>query len=239
MDYGLQMYSVRDITKDNMDGALRMVSEIGYKFVEFAGFFGIPAKDIRAMLGKYGLTVSGTHTGWQEVADHFAETVAYHKAIGNKNIIIPGADLKDQAKIDAFVKMANECQPKLASEGLTFGYHNHSFEFIPNADGSLIYDQLVERTKLLLEIDTYWAYVGKQDAVALMEKLKDRLHVIHLKDGDIAGEGVPLGQGTCPIVDIRAKAIALKVPMVVESESLKPDGITEARVCMDYLKTLA
>ena len=101
MEYGIQLYSVRDLTEKNLDDALRQVSALGYRFVEFAGFFGHSAEDVRAMLEKYNLTVSGTHTGWQEIAERFEETVAYHKAIGNRNIIIPGADLSDQAKLDA------------------------------------------------------------------------------------------------------------------------------------------
>ena len=111
MEYGIQMYSVRDFTKDDLEGALRQVSEMGYKFVEFAGFFGHSAEAVRDMLDKYGLRVSGTHTGWQEVAEHFEETVAYHKIIGNKNIIVPGADLKDQAKLDAFIKWRTNSSP--------------------------------------------------------------------------------------------------------------------------------
>ena len=63
MEYGLQMYSVRDITDKDLDGALKKVAEIGYKFVEFAGFFGHSAQEVKDMLDKYGLRVSGTHTG--------------------------------------------------------------------------------------------------------------------------------------------------------------------------------
>ena len=118
MEYGIQMYSVRDITEKNMDGALKALAEMGYKFVEFAGFFGIPADEIKAMLDKYGLKVSGTHTGWQEIAEHYEETLAYHKAIGNTRIIVPGADLTTKAKLDAFIDMMNEFQPKLAAEGV-------------------------------------------------------------------------------------------------------------------------
>jgi len=238
MDYGLQLYSIRDITDKDMDGALKMVSGLGYKYVEFAGFFGIPAADIRAMLDKYGLTVSGTHTGWQEVAERFDETVAYHKAIGNANIIIPGADFSTREKLDAFVDMANEFQPRLAAEGLTFGYHNHAFEFDTQPCGKTIYEHLAERTSLLLEIDTYWAYVGRQDPVAMMEQLKDRLRVIHIKDGSPEGEGTPLGMGAAPVKAVYDKAIELGVLMVVESETLTPDGITEAKICMEYLKKL-
>lgn len=238
MEYGLQLFSVRDITKDNLEDALRQVAELGYKNVEFAGFFGYAAEEVKAMLDKYGLTVSGTHTGWQEVAEHFEETVAYHKIIGNKNIIVPGCDLSSQEKLDAFVAMANEFQPKLAAEGISFGYHNHAHEFRPNEDGSMIHDQLVYRTNLDLEIDTYWAYVGMQHPVELMERLKDRLKVIHIKDGSADGKGQPLGMGTAPVADVYAKAVEMGIPIVVESETLTPDGITEAKICIEYLKSL-
>ena len=238
MEYGLQLFSVRDMTKDNLDDALRQVAELGYKKVEFAGFFGHSAEDVKAMLDKYGLVCSGTHTGWQEVAEHFEETVAYHKIIGNKNIIVPGCDLSSQEKLDEFVAMANEFQPKLAAEGINFGYHNHAHEFRPNEDGSMIHDQLVYRTNLDLEIDTYWAYVGMKNPVQLMERLKDRLKVIHIKDGDAEGKGKPLGMGTAPVADVYAKAVEMGIPMVVESETLTPDGITEAKICIEYLKSL-
>lgn len=238
MEYGIQLYSVRDLTEKNMDEALRQVSELGYKFVEFAGFFGIPAEEIKAMLDKYGLKVSGTHTGWREIAEHFEETVAYHKAIGNKNIIIPGGDFSDQKKLDALIDMINEFQPKLAAEGITLGYHNHHKEFLPNKDGSNIEDQLIYRTNVMLEIDTYWAYVGMKNPVALLERLGDRVKVIHIKDGDANGNGTPLGMGTAPVADVYKKAIEMGLPMVVESETCKPDGMTEAKICIECLKSL-
>ncbi|MBR0462820.1 MAG: sugar phosphate isomerase/epimerase [Clostridia bacterium] len=237
MEYGIQLFSVRDMTEKDLDGALRQISELGYSSVEFAGFFGHSAKDVKAMLDRYNLKVSGTHTGWQEVAEHFDETVEYHKIIGNKNIIVPGADLRDQKKLDAFVEMANEFQPKLAKEGISFGYHNHAHEFRPNEDGSMIHDQIVYRTNLDIEIDTYWAYVGMKNPLALMERLKDRLKVIHIKDGDAEGNGKPLGMGTAPVAQVYKKAVEMGIPMVVESETLTPDGMTEARICIEYLRS--
>ena len=238
MEYGIQMYSVRDLTEKNMDEALRQVSELGYKFVEFAGFFGHTAEEIKAMLDKYGLRVFGTHTGWEEIANNFDETVAYHKTIGNKNIIIPGADLSTQDKLDAFIAMINEVQPKLEAEGITLGYHNHHREFLPNVDGSQIEDQLIYRTNVNLEIDTYWAYVGMKNPIKLLDRLGDRVKVIHVKDGDADGNGTPLGLGTAPVADVYAKAIEMGLPMVVESETCKPDGMTEAKICIEYLKSL-
>ena len=118
------------------------------------------------------------------------------------------------------------------------GYHNHAHEFKLNEDGSHIYNQLVERTALELEIDTYWAFVGKQNPTEMMERLKDRVHIIHIKDGSADGHGTPLGMGEVPVAAVYAKARELGIQMVVESETCKPSGMEEARICIEYLHTL-
>ena len=237
MDYGIQMYSVRDITAADLEGALRQVAELGYKYVEFAGFFGHSAQEVKGWLDKYGLKVSGTHTGLRELDEDFEGTVAYHKAIGNKNIIIPGHDLGDQKKLDEFIEKVNRYQPMLAEHGISLGYHNHSHEFIANPDGSQIEDQLIYRTNMDIEIDTYWFYnATKLSAVNMMERIKGRLKVIHIKDGTADGEGTPLGMGDAPVREVYEKAKEMGVLMVVESETLTPDGMTEAKICIEYLK---
>ena len=238
MKYGIQMYSLRDITDKDMSFALKSVAEMGYSFVEFAGFFGISAAEIKAMLDNYGLYCSSTHTGWHEVANNFDETVKYHKTIGNKNIIVPGADLGSQEKIDAFVEMVKKFQPRLAAEGIDFHYHNHSGEFVPNADGSLIHKQLEERTDIFFQIDTYWAFAAKCDPVEMITRLKDRIKLIHLKDGDGGHNGFSLGEGCAPVVEVRKTAAELGFVMVVESETLTPDGVSEVKRCIDFLKGL-
>ena len=59
MKYGLQMYSVRDITKDDLPGAVAKVAQMGYKLIEFAGFFGHTAEEVNKMLSDNGVTISG------------------------------------------------------------------------------------------------------------------------------------------------------------------------------------
>lgn len=66
-EYGLQLFSVRDITGNDLEGALREVAAMGYRYVEYAGFFGHPAETVAAWQEKYGLACSGTHTGWGEL----------------------------------------------------------------------------------------------------------------------------------------------------------------------------
>lgn len=238
MEYGLQLYSVRDAMPKNVEETLAKVAGMGYKYVEFAGFFDTSAIKIKEILEKYTLIVIGTHTGTEEIYKYFDDTIAFQTAIGNLNVIIPGADLSNQRKIDDFVEFANKYQPLLESKGLRLGYHNHSFEFEKNADGSEIYKQLIERTNLLLELDIYWAFNAGQNPVALMERLAPRIFAIHIKDGLMGGEGKPLGQGKAPVRECFEKAREMGFTLIVESETLKPDGLSEAKICIDYLKGL-
>ena len=60
---GIQLYSLRDEMKKDMDATLKRVAEIGFKYVEFAGFFDKKAEDVKAMLDKYGLTAISVHQG--------------------------------------------------------------------------------------------------------------------------------------------------------------------------------
>lgn len=237
MDYGLQMYSVRDITKDDLAGAVKKVAEIGYRLIEFAGFFGATADQVNAMLKDNGVVLSGTHTPIDDLLKDYDGTVAFHKAIGNQFYIIPGADLSTKANLDTFIDHVNRLQPMLEKEGIQLCYHNHDHEFKPNQDGQIIYDELVSRTKLGLEIDTYWAYMGGKDPLAMMDELRDRLRFVHIKDGLLDRTGKPLGQGTAPVKEVYQKAKAMGIPMIVESETLQPDGLTEAKICFDYLKS--
>ena len=108
MDYGLQLYSVRDVTGTDLEGTLKKVAEIGYKYVEFAGFFGHSAEEVKAMLNEYGLIVSGTHSGFDDLDNDFAGTVKYHHAIGNTNYIIPGAPWGTAAELNDTIEKLNK-----------------------------------------------------------------------------------------------------------------------------------
>ena len=51
---------------------------------------------------------------------------------------------------------------------------------------------------VVLEVDTYWAYVGGADVPALLERLGDRVVALHIKDGDGSLDNkkqVPVGSG--------------------------------------------
>lgn len=239
MEYGLQLYSIRDLTGKDFEEAIRVTAGIGYKKVEFAGFFGRTAEQVKALLDETGLTAIGTHSGWEGLKpENIRASIEYHHKIGCSNYVVPGADLSDADKLSAFIDVMNAAQPVLAAEGIELHYHNHSHEFLPNGSGQIIHEELQKRTSLLFEIDTYWAYNAGVDPIALMTKLSDRVKLIHIKDGDSKGHGFPLGQGTAPVPAVYAYAKEHGIEMIVESETLSPDGPTEAKICFDCLKSL-
>ena len=251
-NYGLQMYSVRDLTGTDMREALSRVAAMGYRYVEFAGFFDHPAEQIKAWLDEFGLEVSGTHTGMDQITpDTIEETIAYHKAIGCRDLIVPGAKWNTPEEMEETLAALNEAQKRLAEEGITLGYHNHSKEFYPTPYGKVTEDEVIARTDVKLEIDTFWLFNAGIEPVAYCEAHKDRIRMIHIKDGVIPKEavrdwstahkdvkGVSLGSGDAPVARIRDWALQNGILMVVESEGLDPTGLEEVERCIQYLRTL-
>ena len=156
---------------------------MGYSMVEPAGFFGHPAEEVSAWLKKYGLTACSTHTGFKRLEEHLEEEIAYHKAIGCSDIIIPGAPSYTKEEVAHLVDTINRIQPILEREGMRLHFHNHSREFLPNGDGQIVEEVLAEQTNVLLEIDTFWAFNAGKRAIDVLEQYKDRIRCIHLKDG--------------------------------------------------------
>ena len=250
--YGLQMFSIRDITKDSMRMALEKMAAMGYHYAEFAGFFDYTAEQIKIWLDAFGLACSGAHIGVGELKmEELDEYIAYLQTIGCHTLIYTGGDWSTEEKMDRNIAIMNETQRRLAEAGMMMGFHNHSAEFFPTAYGKVIEEEIIKRTDAELEIDTFWAYNAKKDVVSLLEQYKDRIRMIHLKDGfpapnpenDLAhcyagASGRSLGAGSAPVLAIREWAKKNNVLMVVESEGLNPTGPEEVERCITFLKTL-
>ncbi|WP_276950184.1 sugar phosphate isomerase/epimerase family protein [Acetatifactor muris] len=251
-EYGLQMYSLRDVTDKDLKGSLEKVAQMGYRYVEFAGFFGHTATEVKSWLDEYGLVCSGTHTpGSALAAEVIDETIAYHKGIGCGSLIIPGMDWSSEEKMEQNIALLNTAQKKLWENGIALGYHNHSAEFFPTAYGKIIEEEIISQTNVELEVDTFWAFNAGIDPVAFCEKMKQRIRVIHLKDGipcrrscrnaSSCHEGVrgtSVGEGEAPVEAVRDWAIRNHVLMVIESEGCEPTGMEEVKRCISFLSGL-
>ena len=154
----VQLYSVRDDCEENLDQSLAKIAGMGYEGVEFAGFYGHPAADVRRMVAEKGLQVVGAHIGMDDLADPaFDRTVEFHKAVGNPTLIVSGLPIEQVTSIpalenaaDAFNRTAERLQPL----GLRLGYHLHGPDVKP-VEGRLPWEVILAGTRenVLMQAD--------------------------------------------------------------------------------------
>jgi len=235
IEYGLQLYSVYDRLAKDFKGTIQKIAEIGYKKVETAGFYDLKAEEFKAIVNDAGLTISGSHLGLDELDADYKGIVSYLKGIGCEDYIVAWADFSPNV-FDTTIEKFNKYQPMLEADGIKLHFHNHSGEFSEkNAEGLNAMEALLTKTKVGLEIDTYWAFVGKQDPVKYITDHADRIKFIHLKDGSPEGEGSVLGCGKAPVLAVREAATKLGFAMVVENEISTDDSVAEAEACFKFL----
>ena len=225
---------------------MKIAADLGYKYVEFAGFFGNSAEDVKAWMDEYGVSCCSTHTGIPALKpDQLEQTIQYHKTIGCDYLIVPGADWSTEEKMNENIDVMNYALPILKEAGITLGYHNHSHEFIVNSYGKVLQDEIATRCPdIEFEIDTFWAFNARLDPLEVLERFKDRIRMIHLKDGipaPVVGQHAPgrsLGEGEAPVKAVRERALERGWQMVVESEGLSPTGPEEVGRCISFLRSL-
>lgn len=230
------MYALRALVKEDMYKALKLVSDLGFEGVEFAGFAGHSAEEVAGWLKELGLEAMGAHVEGSLILDHADETIAFHKTIGNSRIIIPHYDLDSKADVLALAEKLKTVAPKYKEAGMRIYYHNHASEFRKDEDTCLI-DLLAEATPadvLWLEFDAYWVYRGGQCPVAYLNKYADRVDIFHAKDG-VEGRGTILSKGAVNLEGVFAFAKEHNMAWaVVESEAADDvEGQIQA-VTQDY-----
>ena len=243
MKYGLQLYSVRDAAKESIENMFASVAKIGYTMVESASFYGLEAIELKKLLDKYGLELCSTHTSVRRLRDELDATIEYHKTVGCNNIVIPGTPVNTKEELDELINLINTILPKIEAAGMKLHFHNHTKEWLPNADGLIPQDEIASRTEVYFELDTFWAFNAGRDPIELLEKYADRICLIHLKDGIPMKDGneaigKSLGQGEAPVEAVRAKALDMGLTMIVESEGLDPSGLEEVARCISFLSKL-
>ncbi|HJA92643.1 MAG TPA: sugar phosphate isomerase/epimerase [Candidatus Eisenbergiella merdipullorum] len=234
----VQLYSLRHEMEHDFVGILEKVAELGLDGVEFAGFGGLSAEELKGHLDRLGLVPVSTHTGWKDLVERYDETIAYHRTIGCKNIVIPGYGFPDEEAYATAVKIFNEIGRKLKADGFSFYYHNHGHEFTAKIHGKYIMEGLLEDCRevdLLPEIDTYWAHEAGIDPAAFIRAHKPPL--IHLKDGNGGNDLTAIGEGKNTITEILDAAVETGVQwVIIENDDPKPDGITDLARSMENLK---
>ena len=207
----VQLWSFRDDFTGDVPGTLKRVRELGFTYVELAGYYGMTAKRFRAELDKAGLKAISMHIGYEVARDGIDEVIKDAKILSVQDIGVAWikSPFTRQDCIEA-INVFNRAGEKLAANGLRFFYHLHGYEFIPDEGGKgTLFDLLMTKTNprfVSMQLDTFHVVYPGQDPVKLMQKYPGRFISLHLKDirkdviGDNSGDfkdedGRPMGQG--------------------------------------------
>jgi sugar phosphate isomerase/epimerase len=181
----LQLYSLRETAADDLAGVLKRVAHAGFRGVEFAGFYGHGAEEVRKIMDDLGMTTCSVHGAFpsEETVAGIVETA---QALGfTRHVAGFGADrFATRDHVLAAAEQAQKAAELLKPHGLTFGYHNHWWEFEGGIDGMSPHALFMQNAPdVFAEIDTYWVKVGGADPAAVVSGYGSRAPLLHIKDG--------------------------------------------------------
>ncbi len=203
----LQLYTVRDRTATDFLGTLRALAATGYTAVEFAGYGDVPVAEMRSTLDELGMRAISAHVPYDRFDSEIDAVIEELQTLGCSYAIVPyiGDEMRgDAAIVRRMAENFNAWGERCRAAGLTFGYHNHDFEFRPiegEPAGTTMYDILLAETdpaSVTMELDIYWVLRGGHDALALLRREVNRIPIIHMKDLGPAPDhaDLPVGAGT-------------------------------------------
>jgi len=184
---GLQLYTVRDQMKADFDGTIAKVASIGYKEVEFAGYFGHTPEQVRAVIDRNGLTSPSCHVEYAVLSDKWPSVIESSKTIGQSYIVCPWIPEEIRKQPDGWkraIDTFNHAGEISKKSGIQFAYHNHWFEFLP-VNGKLPYDMLLEQCDpdlVKMELDLCWITVAGADPLTYFNRYPGRFPLVHVKD---------------------------------------------------------
>jgi len=183
---GIQLYTLRRPAAADLAGTLSQLAKIGYKEIEFAGFYNHPATEVRDLLKANGLTAPSTHVALNVIQDTPAKLFEESRIVGHEWITVPSLSGRRET-VDDWKRTAeqfNKAAAQVKAAGFRFAFHNHNAE-LKKVDGQTPLEILIGATDPSLvsfEMDIYWVVNGGGDPVALLDKYSSRFRMLHVKD---------------------------------------------------------
>jgi sugar phosphate isomerase/epimerase len=247
---GVQLYTVRDALKQDFEGTLSRVAKIGYKEVEFAGYFSDlknlnPApKKTRELLNSLGLDAPATHIPYSAVRpESLPRVIEASEIIGHTYIVNPGIDEELRKTADGWKNAAeafNRAGRETMRSGIQFAYHNHVIEFKP-VDGQLPYNILLKECdpKLVkMEMDLGWAHEAGTDPLKWFAQYPGRFPLVHVKDFEANGTMTDVGKGVIDWKAIFAKADLAGIKRYFVEHDNPKSPFESIQASYEYLETL-
>jgi len=245
---GLQLFSVWTDAEKDFLGTIQKVADLGYEGIQFAGFYHTPANEVKNLLEEKEIVAAGAHVGLDQLLDDELEkTFEYHRIIENNLIICPAIPKEMRLTADDYKKTAetlNQIAESCKKAGFTFGYHNHAFEFetFGRETGFELLFGHTDPDLVKIELDCYWASFVDQDPLEIIQKYKNRIVSLHIKDMKIVNgkrTGTEVGKGTLDFASIIKTGIEFGVEwFTVEQEEFEGDPYESLSINVNNLKQL-
>lgn len=235
-------YTVLEQARADLDGTLARVAELGYVGLETYGLveeFG--AHRVRTAMQEAGLVLTSAHTPFPAGAD--ADRLLDENAELGASTLVWSMERDEFDSVTAIAQGAervNEAAENAATRGMTVAYHNHFVEFSQSFDGRQGYDLLLDQldTRVVVELDVYWAKMGGADPSKILSGLGDRARLVHIKDGPALSyeddKMVPIGTGAIDWHSVLTVESGLQWH-IVELERLKVDTFDALAESYRYL----
>jgi len=247
---GLQLYSIRDSIVKDVPSAIARVAEMGYTFVEPAGyrdgkFYNMEPLAFKSLCEENGLELLSSHTGqalpdsanWDNVMSWWDACIDAHAAAGVKYLVQPFMGREAYRSLDTlklYCDYFNIVGEKCSAKGIRFGYHNHDQEFSTRLDDHTIYDFMLENTdpaKVMFQLDLYWCVVGGKNPVDYFNDYPGRFELWHIKDKEEVGAS---GMMDFEAIWAASAQSGLKYG-IVEVEEYNYDQFTSCRKSLEFL----
>lgn len=255
----VQLYSVRDLAKQDYAGTIRAIAEIGFGNVEPAGYPGSSAQEAAKLFQDLGLKAPSAHVGLP-IGDRKNAIIDEALLMGHKYLITgcPPKFKEHYTSLDNVKAMAElycEAAANLAPHGLRIGYHNHDWD-LTIVDGRRAHEVFLENTPdtVLYEADVFWVARAGLDPAAFIREIGARGKVLHFKDGIVSNQAAfkeaetesgkimvsdaipfrPAGRGQVDLV-AASKALAHAEYLAVELDSYEGDMMQAIRESYRYL----
>ncbi|GGM19617.1 sugar phosphate isomerase [Paraliobacillus quinghaiensis] len=241
----VQMFTLREEAEKDFAGTLKKVAQIGFDGVEFAGYGGLTAKEVRSLLDQYGLQAAASHVPLDQLENNLDQVIQDQKVLGSKYIVCPFIlpEQRTEEGYKALIPFLEQTGETCRNEGITLCYHNHDFELDRLSDGRTALETIFDDTSannVQTELDVYWLKKAGEHPVKWVEGYKKRAPLVHLKDMTLDEEQffAELGTGGIDVDSILNLGKDVGVQWwVVEQDQTRRTPFESIEISLNYLKS--
>jgi sugar phosphate isomerase/epimerase len=241
----VQMYTLREESEKDFVGTLKKVAELGFDGVEFAGYGGLSATEVKTILDELGLRAAASHVPLEQLENNLLQVIEDMKILGSKYVVCPYLmpERRSEQDYQALISLLNQAGERCQQEGITLCYHNHDFELIRLSDGRIALETIFADTQaenVKAEFDIYWLTKAGEKPVEWIHRYKNRTPLIHLKDMTTDEEQffAELGTGGVEIEAVLNIGEEAGVEWwVVEQDMSRRTPLKSIEISINYLRT--